>query len=105
MADPLDRTTGKALAKAGVVQAHKIVEGRSPQVVPGLELGLARGGGELIPGTGREAVIAAIDPVPDCSAKRAVDGTGVFDREIRDAPPGIETVGRRKGRRRAGVQT
>ena len=52
---------------------------------------------ELVPRADGEAVVAAIDAVAHAAAELARDRALVLDREIGDAAPRIELVGRRKG--------
>ena len=60
--------------------------------------------GELVPGADREAVVAAEDAVADAFAQLRRDVPLVLDRQVGDAAPAIEPVGRRKGVRRADVE-
>ena len=59
---------------------------------------------ELVPRADRQAVVAAIDAVADQRPQRNRDHPLVLDRQIRDAAPRIELVGRRERRGRAGVE-
>src|SRR5690349_22566644 len=54
---------------------------------------------ELVPGADRKAIIAAIDAVAHERAKRRVDVSFVLDREIGDAAPRVQAIGRGKGAR------
>src|SRR5690606_23712682 len=65
------------------------------------QLGMRRRARELVPGTDGETIVAAVDPVPHQRPQLLRDLPLVLDREIRDAAPRIEPVGRRKGAGRA----
>ena len=55
----------------------------------------------LVPGTHQLAVVAAVDAVAQRRAQLDGDGTGVLDRQVRDAAPRVEPVRRDDGARRA----
>src|SRR5712672_52815 len=58
---------------------------------------------ELVPWTHGEAIVAAIDAVADGFTEFVRDRTLVLDRQIGNAAPRIELVGRRKCRSRADI--
>src|SRR5690625_3056226 len=60
---PLDRAGGEKCAKALIVQFQQIGETRRRQFDAGQEVRLLGNRGELVPGTDRKAIVAAIDPV------------------------------------------
>ena len=60
--------------------------------------------GELVPRTGRKAVVAAVNAVAEQPPQLFVHRPRVFDCQIGNAAPRIEPVGRREGRRGAGVE-
>ena len=70
-----------AAAKIGYVDTKRLLD-NAPQVVAGLELRLARRDCELVPGTDRETVIAAVDAIADRGPELSVDMTFVLDRQI-----------------------
>src|SRR5690606_27834423 len=72
--------------------------------VPGLELHFRSAGGELVPRTGGETVVASIDAIADQWPEIMVDRSPVLDREVGDAAACIESIGRRKGVGRTGVE-
>ena len=57
-------------------------------------VGLVRRAGEFVPRADREAIVATIDPVADQRPQLDRDHPLVLDRQIRDAAPRIEPVGR-----------
>ena len=61
--------------------------------------------GEFVPRADREAIVAAIDAVADRRAKLERDHALVLDRQVRDAAPRVEPIGRGERRGRAGVET
>src|SRR6266852_1804857 len=68
------------------------------------ELGLASLLRELVPRTHRQAIVAAVDAVAHRRAQLARDRALVLDRQVGDAAPRIEPVGRRKRRGRTDVE-
>ena len=103
-ADALDRRAGEARAKARVVEPRELGQRRRAQIVPRGELRLGRAARELVPRADREAVVAAEDAIADRPAELARDVARVLDREVGDAAPGVELVGRREGVGRADVE-
>lgn len=51
----------------------------------------------FVPGANGLAIIAAVDAVSDQRTKRFVNGTGMFDGQVRNTPPSIQTLGRDNG--------
>ena len=64
-----------------------------------------RGLGKLVPGTGGQTVVAAIDAVAQQRAQFRVHRALVFDGQIGNAAPRIQLEWRRKRARRTGIQT
>ncbi len=60
---------------------------------------------ESVPGTDLEAIVAAINAIPEQWTQVQRDGALEFDREVGDATAGIELEGRRDGGRRARTDT
>ena len=96
-ADPLDRRAGEAAAEGAVVERCQLGEQRQGERLARPEGELAAGRGELVPRADRQAVVAAIDAVADRRPQRARDVPLVLDRQVGDAAPRIELVGRREG--------
>ena len=103
-AEPLDRAAGKQRPEAGVVEDEPGGEAGREEVVAGAQLGLARHLRPLVPRAHREAVVAAVDPVADRRPEFLRDRPLVLDRQVRDAAPRVEPIGRREGVGRAGLE-
>ena len=89
---------------AGIVERGEVGQARRASARPRQEVGSRLAPGELVPRADREAVVAAIDAVADSGRSSAGIVPLVLDREVGDAAPRIEPVGRGKRRRRAGIQ-
>ena len=101
----LDRRAGETRAEGGVVEPRRARRAAAPRDSSRCTSRASRPAcGELVPGADREAVVAAEDAVADAFAQLRRDGPLVLDRQVGDAAPRIEAVGRRKGVRRADVE-
>ena len=101
------RLTGdlaKTRAECGVVEPRELGQRGRAQLVARGKLRLAPRLRELVPGADRQAIVAAIDAVADRFAEFVRDRSLVLDREIGDAAPRIELVGRGERRRRTDVE-
>ena len=105
MADALDRTAGEMSAETRFVEPGEIGERRRREIGAGLQLRLAAEAGEFVPRADGEAIVAAVDAIAHRGAELGRDMALVLDRQIGNAAARIETIGRRKGLRRAGVET
>ena len=91
-------------AEPRVVEREQLGQPRRGQLGARQERAVARGArGELVPRAHREAIVAAVDAVADRLAEFLRDRPLVLDRQVRDAAPRIEPVGRGEGVGRAGV--
>src|SRR4051812_5058073 len=90
MADALDRRGRKKRPKPDVIERCQIGQGGGAQIIPRLQFRLARGGGELVPGTDGKAVIAPIDAIAHRLAELERDRSLMLDIEVAEAPPRIE---------------
>src|SRR5262249_43329658 len=100
----LDRGAGEAPPKGSVVECRELSERRRGERGPRRKGRVARFLGELVPGAGSQAVVAAVDAVAEQRAQLRVDRSLMFDGEIGDAAAGIDAVGRGKGLGRAGIE-
>ena len=80
-----------------VVQSGERGQARCRQIGPRQECRLSVRTRELVPGADGEAVVAAVDSVPDSRAQFVRDRATVLNREIADAAPRIEPIWRGKG--------
>ena len=103
-ADALDGRLAEQRAERRIVEPCKLLQQWSLQFRAGCKARLAARLRELVPRADREAIVAAIDAIAHQRPQVARDRALVLDREIRDAAPRIETVGRRKRGRRADVE-
>src|ERR1700730_982370 len=103
-AEALDRGFRKSCAKRRFVGPGDRVKPGCAQRLARCEFGLAPGLSELVPRADREAIVAAIDAVADRLAEFARDRSLARDRQVGDAAPRIELVGRWKRRRWADVE-
>ena len=71
--DPLDGRAAEHLAEGCIVERRQFLQKRQHQLDPWMERDLLRGLREFVPGTNREAVIAAVDTIADRLAKFARD--------------------------------
>ena len=95
----------KTLRKPASSSASRSASSRRGQLGARHEgLVAARGVGEAVPRADGEAIVAAIDAVADRLAEFVRDRPLMLDRQVGDAAPRIEPVGRREGVGRAGVQ-
>src|SRR5690606_25965858 len=102
--DALDRGAREQLPEARVVEREQFGEARGDELGAREERAVAGGRPrELVPWADREAVVAAVDAVADGGAELLRDRPLVLDRQVRDAAPCIEPVGRGEGVGRAGV--
>ena len=100
----LHRRFGEQRAERRIVEPRELGEPRRAQRLARRKLRLAPGLRELVPRADREAIVAAIDAVAHQRAQLARDRTLVLDRQVRDAAPRIEPVGRGKRIGRADVE-
>ena len=91
-------------ARKAASSRPQLREAGAPQIVARLQPGSRRAACELVPRAHRQAVVAAIDAIADRRAKLPRDVALVLDREVGDAAPRIELVGRRKRSGRADVE-
>ncbi len=103
-AGALHRRFGEQRAERRVIEPRKIGEPRRAQFLSGHELRLAGGFGEFVPGTHREAIVAAEDAVADGRTQLARDRPFVLDRQIGDAASRIEPVRRRERGGRTNIE-
>jgi len=103
--DALDRALGEQGAEGGIVQRQQVRQRRRLQRIARLKPGLRRGLGELVPRTGGQTVVAAVDAVARGDAELARPGARILDRQIGDAASGVDLERRRKSLGRTGVQT
>ena len=103
-ADALDRAAGEPGPERRVVEAGELGERRSVEVGARRKLRLAPGLSELVPRADGQAVIATIDAVADRGSKLARDRALMLDREIGDAAPRVDPVGRGERLGRTGVE-
>ena len=61
-------------------------------------------GREFIPGADRQAIIATIDAIAHWLAEFLRDRAVMFDREVGNAAPRIQAIGRRECRGRADIK-
>ena len=100
-ADALDRRFRKQRAECGVVEPRQFGKRRRPQFRARGEFCFAAFLRKLVPRAHRETIVAAIDAVADALAKFVRDRALVLDRQVRNAAPRIELVGRGERRGRA----
>ena len=103
-ADPLDRRAGKEGAEAGIVEPAEVVQRRRLEIGAGGEFHLPARFGELVPRADGQAVVASVDSVSHLRPERPIDRPLVLDREVGDAAPCIQPVGRRESLGRADVE-
>ena len=82
--------------KPAIVKPGQFGERRRAQSGARRKLRLAAGLREFVPRTNRQAIVAAIDAVAHHRTQLARDRAFVLDREIGDAAPRIEAIGRGK---------
>ncbi len=87
----------KAVFEAGVVEGQQLKQVRRAEVGPGVGSHEAAFAGETVPGTNRQAIVAAVNAVADGGAEFDGDGALEFDGEIGNAAAGIELEGRGDG--------
>src|SRR3984957_10621162 len=104
VADTLDGSAGEQLAKRRLVESSEFSEIRRLKIGACGQPGLPRILSELVPRADREAVVAAINPIADGRAKLRGDRPLMLNRQIRDAAPRIEAIGRGKSLRRTDVE-
>src|SRR5258708_6967337 len=92
-------------AKGRIIELREFAQARCSQLVTRGELGLAAFLRELVPRAGRETIVAAIDAIADRLAEFVRDRSLVLDREIGNAAPRVELVGRGKCRGRTDLET
>src|SRR5882724_13417870 len=92
-------------AKGRIIELREFAQAGRAQLVARGELGLAAFLRELVPGAGRETIVAAIDAIADRLAKLVRDRSLVLDGEVGNAAPRVELVGRGKRRGRTDVET
>ena len=95
-ADPLDRAAGEEGPERRVVEAGEFGQRRRIEVGARGKLRLPSGARELVPRADGQAVVAAIDAIADRGSKLPRDRALVLDREIGDAAPRVEPIGRRE---------
>ena len=100
----LDGRAGEALAEGGIVERQQLGQRRRIRARQRLQLGQARGLGELVPRAHGEAVVAAEHAVADRLAELRGDVALVLDRQVGDAAARIELVGRGERLGRADVE-
>ena len=96
LANSARNAASSSRASSASFGARKRLARRKLRLAPGLR--------ELVPRAHRETIVAAIDAVAHQRAQLARDRTLVLDRQVRDAAPRIEPVGRREGLGRADVE-
>ena len=96
------RPAGKHLSESGIIQRQQI--GQRRHLAGAMKFRLGGAFGIFVPGADGKAVVTAENPVADGGPERSRDLTLVLDRQIGDAAPRIELIGRRKGIRRAGIE-
>src|SRR5262249_62324613 len=94
----------KQRAEGLVIEPREVGKMRRGERRAGRKLRLAALLGEFVPWADREAIVAPVDAVADQRAQRMRDRPFVLDREIRNAAPGIEPIGRRESVGRAHVE-
>ena len=94
----------KSFRNAASSSRASVFEPRRLEIVARGKLRLPAFLGELVPRADRQAIVAAKDAIADERPKLARDRAVMLDREVGDAAPRIEPVGRRKGVRRADVE-
>src|SRR5690606_13731767 len=85
--------------------AEELDELRGVEAVARREIGQRGAPRELVPRAEELTVVAAEDPVADERAQRLGDRAAQLDRQIRDAAPGVELVGRDDRAGRTDVET
>src|SRR5579885_1202008 len=103
-ANPLNRAARKQRPEGGFIKAKEGCEPGSTKAVARLQFGLTRLRREFVPGADGKAVVAAKDPVAHKGPQLAADVALMLDRQIRDAPAGIEDIRARESPRRAHVE-
>ena len=104
-ADPLDRRAGEHLrgSRRRRAPADRRARARRARRAAAKARLACAACGELVPRADRQAIVAAIDAVADRRAEFVRDRPGMLDRQIGDAAPRIEPIGRGKGVGRAGA--
>src|ERR1700735_5733283 len=102
VAEPPDGTAAGLLLKIRFAPGKKLGQLRMIQSMPDRKILLRRGAHELVPGTDQLAVIATVDAIADRAAKFFGNTAGQLNRQIGDAAPRIETIGRDEGAGGAG---
>ena len=103
-ADALDRRFREQRAKRRVVEPRQSASSGARNASRAASFASRPSLRELVPRADRKAIVAAIDAVADGFAEFVRDRSLVLDREIGNAAPRIELVGRRKRRRRTDVE-
>ncbi len=101
--DALDRAFGKEGPELVISQAQEIAQAFAEHRFARLKSGLVRDLCKLVPGAGRQAVIAAINPVTHRAAKLLGNAAFALDRQVTDAAACIHALRGRDGPGRAGV--
>ena len=102
--DALDRAAGEAGAERRVVEAGEFGERRSVEVGARGKLRLAPGMSEFVPRADGQAVVAAVDAIADRGSQLARDRALMLDRQVGDAAPRVDPVGRGERLGRTGVE-
>ena len=92
VADAADRRSGMAFVELNLAPREQFDQPRVVQPVPHLEVGQRAHARELVPRTGKLAVVAAVDAVADQRPQLGRDRAGVLDRQVADAAPRVEPV-------------
>src|ERR1700733_8792944 len=103
-ADTFDRALDEQCAERRVIEPRQVGEARRAQFLSRRELHLATGNRKFVPRTYRQTIVATIDAIADRRAQLTRNGALMLDREIGDAAPGIETIRRGEGGRRADIE-
>ena len=105
-ADALDRRAGEERAERRIVERREVGQTRRASIpARGSKSRLTRRLRELVPRADRQTIVAAVDAVAHQRAQFARDQALVLDRQVGDAAPRIEPIGRRKRPGRADIET
>ena len=102
MAGAAHRPAGKHLSESGIVQRQQT--GQRRHLAGAMEFRLGGALGIFIPRADGKAVVAAKNPVADGGPEFDRNLALALDRQIGDAAPRIELIGRGKGVGRAGIE-
>ena len=91
--DAFDGAFGEEGAEGLVVEGEEVAKAVVEDGGAGLEGGVAGGLGEAVPGTGVEAVVAAVDATAEGAAELEGDGAFAFDGEVGEAAAGVHLTG------------